>query len=71
MTLFGATDLRFRQVCGKSVLEEILDVRLAEARRYMPDRHVVFDGIHGTSNLAPEIPGEDTSTVHTPPESPA
>lgn len=26
-------DLRFRQVCGKSVLKEILDVRLAEVRR--------------------------------------
>ena len=28
-------DLRFRQVCGKSVLEDILDVRLAEVRRQL------------------------------------
>ena len=27
--------LRFRQVCGKSILEEILDVRLAEVRRQL------------------------------------
>ena len=30
-------DLRFRQVCGKSVLEEILDVRLAEVRRQLKE----------------------------------
>ena len=30
-------DLRFRQVCGKSVLEGILDVRLAEVRRLLKD----------------------------------
>ena len=28
-------DLRFRQVCGKSILEDILDVRLAEVRRQL------------------------------------
>ena len=28
-------DLRFRQVCGKSVLEDILDVRFAEVRRQL------------------------------------
>jgi len=28
-------DIRFRQVCGKSVLEDILDVRLAEVRRQL------------------------------------
>ena len=28
-------DLRFRQMCGKSVLEDILDVRLAEVRRQL------------------------------------
>ena len=28
-------DLRFRQVCGKSVLKEILEVRLAEVRRQL------------------------------------
>ena len=30
-------DLRFRQVCGKSVLEDILDVRLAEVKRMLND----------------------------------
>ena len=28
-------ELRFRQVCGKSILEDILDVRLAEVRRQL------------------------------------
>ena len=31
----GLLDIRFRQVCGKSVLKEILDVRLAEVRRQL------------------------------------
>jgi len=30
-------DLRFRQVCGNSVLEEILGVRLAEVRKLLKD----------------------------------
>ena len=35
-------DLRFRQVCGKSVLEDILDTRLAEVRRQLVETDFTF-----------------------------
>ena len=50
-------DLRFRQVCGKSVLEDILDVRLAEVRRRLKDtNHTILQigcncGFKGPDNL--------------------
>lgn len=50
-------ELRFRQVCGKSILEDILDVRLAEVQRQLKKtRHTILQigrdcGFKGPDNL--------------------